>query len=98
VKLEIPAPGVLENDFDPDLSDVQSVEVKDAPLHGELVLNEDGSFTYEPDGGFYGVDTFTYWLISEPGETGVQSAYLDWATVTIRVRPAARIFLPIILK
>jgi hypothetical protein len=93
--LEIPAPGVLANDIDPDPSDVQTVEVKDAPLHGVLELNPDGSFTYEPAAGFYGVDTFTYWLISEPA---VQSAYTDWATVTITVRPVARIFLPIILK
>jgi VCBS repeat-containing protein len=95
VTLEVPAPGVLANDFDPDPSDEQTVEVKDAPLHGELVLNPDGSFTYEPDAGFHGIDTFTYWLISEPG---VQSAYMDSATVTITVRPVARIFLPIILK
>jgi len=95
VTLEVPAPGVLANDFDPDPSDEQTVEVKDAPLHGELVLNADGSFTYEPDAGFHGIDTFTYWLISEPG---VQSAYMDSATVTITVRPVARIFLPIILK
>ena len=96
VKLEVPAPGVLANDIDPDPSDVQSVEVRDEPLHGELVLNADGSFTYEPDAGFHGVDKFTYWLISEPG---VQSTgYTDWATVTITVRPAARIFLPIIVK
>jgi hypothetical protein len=95
VTLEVPAPGVLANDFDPDPSDEQTVEVKDAPLHGELVLNPDGSFTYEPDAGFYGVDTFTYWLISEPG---VQSAYTDWATVTITVRPQFTIFLPILVK
>ena len=94
-KLEVPAPGVLENDIDPDQGDEQTVEVKDAPLHGVLVLNPDGSFTYEPAAGFHGIDTFTYWLTSEPG---VQSAYLDSATVRITVRPVARIFLPIILK
>jgi len=95
VTLEVPAPGVLANDIDPDPSDEQTVEVKGAPLHGVLVLNPDGSFTYEPDAGFYGVDTFTYWMISEPG---VQSAYTDWATVTITVRPQFTIFLPIIVK
>jgi len=88
-KLEVPAPGVLENDIDPDPSDEQTVEVKDAPLHGELVLNPDGSFTYEPDAGFHGIDTFTYWLISEPGTTAV-GPHLDWATVTITVRPVGQ--------
>jgi VCBS repeat-containing protein len=95
VPLEVSAPGVMENDIDPDEGDVWTVELVSDVSHGTLVFKSDGSFTYEPDAGFYGVDTFTYLLISVPG---VNSEYSDTATVTITVRPAVRIFLPIILK
>jgi hypothetical protein len=30
------------------------------PLHGNIVLNIDGSFVYTPSGDFVGLDTFTY--------------------------------------
>jgi len=53
------AQGVLANDHDDDhdaLIAVLGVDVS----HGQLVLNNDGSFTYSPDSGFVGVDTFTY--------------------------------------
>src|ERR1700742_5225768 len=31
-----------------------------APAHGSLTLNQDGTFSYTPDAGFTGTDTFTY--------------------------------------
>ena len=37
--LDVPAPGVLENDFDADPTDAIFVDVKDEPMHGVLVLN-----------------------------------------------------------
>ncbi|MCP5115156.1 MAG: hypothetical protein GY953_30355, partial [bacterium] len=57
--LNSPAPGVLENDTDPDGDAVTTVLVR-PPEHGSGQLNPDGSFTYTPDAGFTGVDTFTY--------------------------------------
>lgn len=95
VVLDVPAPGVLANDVDADPTDAIFVDVKDEPMHGTLVLNQDGSFTYTPDAGFYGEDSFTYYMLGIPMPT---SEYTDWATVTITVHPAVKIYFPLIFK
>jgi VCBS repeat-containing protein len=51
--------GVLANDSDAD-GDSMAVVVVDNPAHGTLSLATDGSFTYSPESGYQGVDTFTY--------------------------------------
>jgi hypothetical protein len=55
------ASGVLSNDTDAD-GDVLSVDSFDAvSVHGGAVsMNADGGFTYTPQSGFTGTDTFTY--------------------------------------
>jgi hypothetical protein len=53
------ASGVLANDSDAQL-DTLSASIADAPTHGAVTLADDGSFTYVPDAGFVGVDSFTY--------------------------------------
>jgi hypothetical protein len=58
-QLVVPAPGVLENDSDADGDSLTVVWVSD-PVHGSLTLNENGSFTYTPDTGYSGPDSFTY--------------------------------------
>ena len=50
---------VLANDDNPD-GDSLTVSVVDGVDQGKLVLNSDGSFTYEPKADFFGTDTFTY--------------------------------------
>ena len=52
---------VLTNDADLDLDDVLTV-IKGAvtPKNGTLLLNDDGTFTYTPNKGFLGKDSFTY--------------------------------------
>jgi len=51
---------VLTNDTDPD-SDLLSVVLNGtAPEHGQVTLNADGSYTYTPDKGYVGEDSFTY--------------------------------------
>ncbi len=60
--LVIPAPGVLNNDHDPDedpqgfLTALLDTDVS----HGDLDFFTDGSFFYTPSYDFIGVDTFTY--------------------------------------
>lgn len=51
--------GVLANDFDVDSEFIQAV-LKERPSHGSLTLAWDGSFTYVPDPGFTGSDSFEY--------------------------------------
>lgn len=65
--------GVLANDFDAEGDPFTATLIGDV-ANGTLALNADGSFTYTPDAGFTGQDSFTYAL------TGG-----DTATVTITV-------------
>jgi VCBS repeat-containing protein len=53
------ANGVLGNDSDAN-GDAITALPDSPPQHGSLSLSSDGSFTYTPDAGFSGIDTFTY--------------------------------------
>ena len=75
--LTVAAPGVLGNDTDAD-DDPLTANGATQPANGEVTVDADGSFTYTPDAGFTGTDTFTY--LANDGT--VDS---DPATVTITV-------------
>ena len=51
--------GVLANDYDND-SDALSATIATQPSHGTLNLSANGGFTYQPDAGYAGTDSFTY--------------------------------------
>jgi VCBS repeat-containing protein len=57
--LVVPAPGVLQNDSDPEGSPITATLATN-PSSGTLSLAANGSFTYTPNTGFTGVDSFTY--------------------------------------
>ena len=57
--LVVTSPGLLSNDSDSD-GDPLISQLVTAPAHGSLALNPDGSFVYQPDPNFYGLDSFTY--------------------------------------
>ncbi len=57
--LVVPASGVLANDSDPRSRPITAVS-NSMPLHGTLALNANGSFTYNPNLGYFGNDSFTY--------------------------------------
>ena len=60
LSLEITAEqGVLTNDNDID-GDAITATLVDAPSHGTLEFQEDGSFSYQPKANFSGTDSFTY--------------------------------------
>ncbi len=75
---------VLTSAFDFDRDTMQAKLVTTTP-NGTLVLNLDGSFTYTPNAGFFGIDTFTYrvddpyYNASNPDQIG------NTATYSIRV-------------
>jgi VCBS repeat-containing protein len=50
---------VLANDTDQDGNTITATKVTD-PANGAVTLNGDGSFTYTPNAGFSGIDTFAY--------------------------------------
>ena len=74
-----PASGVLINDSDPD-GDSFTVSANGDPSNGTVTVAADGAFTYTPDTGFDGTDSFVYTITDENGLT-------DSAVVTITVDP-----------
>jgi hypothetical protein len=58
--LVVDPPGLLDNDFDPDGDAIASGFHSDPADGNILAMAQDGGFTYEPDPGFVGVDSFTY--------------------------------------
>jgi VCBS repeat-containing protein len=74
----VPAPGLLENDTDANEDSLTAV-VDQAPAHGKLTLNTDGSFVYIPDKDYRGADQFTYHASDGTVSSGT-------ATVAINVR------------
>jgi FtsP/CotA-like multicopper oxidase with cupredoxin domain len=66
--LLVPAPGVLDNDTDGE-ADPLTASIVALPTNGALTLdtvNADGSFSYTPNLGYSGADTFTY--VANDGE------------------------------
>ena len=59
--LNVSAPGIIENDLDPDGQPLQVLLVEE-PLFGRLNLQEDGSFIYSPPADFNRTDKFSYRL------------------------------------
>jgi hypothetical protein len=57
--LDVAAPGVLGNDSDAD-SDPLTAVLASAPASGSLTLDAGGGFSYTPDAGFSGSDSFAY--------------------------------------
>jgi hypothetical protein len=80
------ASGVLQNDTDNTVITVSQVNGSGALVGnstpttggGSVTLNSDGTFTYTPNTGFTGADTFTYTIADAGGD-------LNTVTVTINV-------------
>lgn len=77
----VAAPGLLGNDTDVDSATltVQTSPVS-GPSNGTLSLSSNGSFTYTPDPGWDGTDSFVYRTVDDGGLT-------DTATVTLQIDP-----------
>ena len=93
IPLNVPAPGVLDNDYDPD-GDTITIDSYTQPANGAVTLNADGSFTYTPDQDYLGPDTFNYTICDD-----ATSPLCDSATVTINVaRVTFEVYLPLIYR
>jgi len=80
------ASGVLANDSDGN-GDQLSAQLVDSPANGAVVLNSDGSFTYAPDAGFVGSDSFTYQANDGEGDSNVATVTID--VVAVNQAPVA---------
>jgi hypothetical protein len=80
--LTLAAPGVLANDSDPD-GDALSAVMRALPAHGQVTLNPGGAFTYIPNAGYSGPDSFSYQAMDLLGALSAET------TVSIVVSPAS---------
>lgn len=66
---------LLSNDSDPnhELLTINTTPTS-APSHGSLLINPDGTFTYTPDAGFTGNDSFQYEVCDDQGACTVVTA------------------------
>ncbi|WP_165065993.1 Ig-like domain-containing protein [Paludisphaera rhizosphaerae] len=82
-QLQVQSPGVLANDGDVNGQPITAV-LDSAPKSGKLVLNSNGSFSYTPNIGFYGVDHFTY-----RASDGDLSSAPTTVTISVYAQPTA---------
>ena len=73
--LIIPEPGILGNDTDVDLDFLTAV-LATLPNNGLLLLESNGSFSYEPDTDFEGIDSFTYQANDSSTHSNIATVYL----------------------
>ena len=66
-------------DYDPDTAGL-SATLLTAPTKGTVVVNADGTYTYTPNAGATGSDSFTYTLTSQAQVIGVN--YQEWNFTT----------------
>jgi len=85
---EYPSPGVLENDTDADGDELEAYLYAGA-AHGTVVLDTDGSFTYMPDPGFSGTDSFTYVAFDGAGDSRVATVHLTVYTPPLAIEDNA---------
>ena len=80
--LTVEPAGLIANDSDPD-DDPLTASLDSPALYGDVIINPDGSFTYQHDGSENFSDSFTY-LINDGGNP----EGTDTATVFITIEPA----------
>jgi VCBS repeat-containing protein len=85
--LNVSAPGVLSNDTDAE-GDPLTAAVVAGPQHGTLSLNADGSFSYTPNAGYTGADSFTYRANDGTADSNTATVSLT-VSGTVNHRPAA---------
>jgi hypothetical protein len=77
--LTVPAPGLLppapRSEENPA---ARTVAMDTAPAHGKVTVKPDGSFTYAPEKGYTGTDTFTFHI------SGGAAPLSGTATIVVR--------------
>jgi hypothetical protein len=84
--LVVPAPGVLINDSS-NGGGPMTANLNSVTTDGALALNADGSFTYTPNAGFSGPDSFTYRAVNSAGLSDVAAVTIQVASSTVPLPP-----------
>ena len=75
--ISVTTPGVLGNDTDSE-GDPLTANLASGVSNGALALNTDGSFTYTPNAGFVGTDSFRY-----TANDGIADSNIATVTITV---------------
>ncbi|MFN7572238.1 MAG: tandem-95 repeat protein, partial [Betaproteobacteria bacterium] len=78
---------VLANDSDADVGAVLTASLVTDVVHGSLVLNGNGSFSYTPDTDFFGADSFVY--RASDGQGGSATATVQLSVAAVNDAPTA---------
>jgi gliding motility-associated-like protein len=84
--LQINAPGILSNDEDPESGALTCI-LQTNVSSGTLALNDDGSFSYDPDPDFNGTDSFSY--VANDGELSGEPSIVTINVISINDNPVA---------
>ncbi|WP_343618392.1 Ig-like domain-containing protein [Flavobacterium sp.] len=76
------AQGLLANDANPEGS-TMTASVLTNPVKGTVVINADGSFTYNSNAGYSGSDSFTYTVTNTSGKTSTATVNITVTTPII---------------
>jgi hypothetical protein len=76
----VPTASVLSNDSS---SVPEHASLVSGPSHGTLNLASDGTFTYTPNSGFTGIDSFSYQTTDDSGAIGNSVALIDVAPTKV---------------
>ncbi|MGI9291943.1 MAG: Ig-like domain-containing protein, partial [Gammaproteobacteria bacterium] len=88
--LDVTAPGVLGNDTDGD-GDGLTAALVSGPVNGGLTLNPDGSFSYTPNVGYSGPDSFSYLANDGTDDSGPATVSLTINFVNTNTPPVANV-------
>lgn len=86
--LTVATPGVLDNDEDVD-GDALTAVLQREPDHGSVTLNATGSFTYTPDNGYSGTDSFRYRARDGQADSNTATVTITVEEVDTNVPPVA---------
>ncbi|EED34092.1 VCBS protein [Luminiphilus syltensis NOR5-1B] len=86
--LNVTGPGILGNDSDPEGHALTAaVSFGGQPTNGHLSLSPDGSFSYTPDSGFVGVDSFAYVARDDAAQSTAASVQITVTAATANLPP-----------
>ena len=72
------ANGLLSNDLDPDLGTLTvSATPASGPSQGSLTLFTDGSFSYQANNNFHGIDSFSYQVENQSGQLSTAQVFIS---------------------
>ena len=75
------AQGLFANDSS-GFSPTASITLASNPVNGAVILNADGSFTYQPDPDFFGLDEFEYFMMTDLLKSNRARVVIEVSSVT----------------